>query len=141
MARNDAKCRRCGKERPALSDCGGFYDLVPQAAPQPASTPASRPQKKAGPFAALCVFLALALAICVFFSVKLLGEKQKLAEEVEELEERLEAYIPTGSISDLLPGKGEQTEPQETGETEESEESEETEPEEDEDKKDDKKTP
>lgn len=27
----DTKCKRCGKEVPALSDCGGFYDLVPNA--------------------------------------------------------------------------------------------------------------
>ena len=31
MASSDTKCKRCGKEVPALSDCGGFYDLVPNA--------------------------------------------------------------------------------------------------------------
>ena len=31
IASSDTKCRRCGKEVPALSDCGGFYDLVPNA--------------------------------------------------------------------------------------------------------------
>lgn len=25
------QCRRCGKDVPALSDCGGFYDLIPNA--------------------------------------------------------------------------------------------------------------
>lgn len=29
----ETKCKRCGKEIPALSDCGGFYDLVPTAKP------------------------------------------------------------------------------------------------------------
>jgi hypothetical protein len=28
---SDVQCKRCGKEVPALSDCGGFYDLVPGA--------------------------------------------------------------------------------------------------------------
>lgn len=31
IASSDTKCKRCGKEVPALSDCGGFYDLVPSA--------------------------------------------------------------------------------------------------------------
>ena len=31
VAVTDAKCARCGRELPALSDCGGFYDLVPKA--------------------------------------------------------------------------------------------------------------
>lgn len=31
IASSDIKCKRCGKEVPALSDCGGFYDLVPNA--------------------------------------------------------------------------------------------------------------
>jgi hypothetical protein len=28
---SDTKCKRCGRDVPALSDCGGFYDLVPNA--------------------------------------------------------------------------------------------------------------
>ena len=31
LTSSDTKCKRCGKEIPALSDCGGFYDLVPNA--------------------------------------------------------------------------------------------------------------
>ena len=31
IASSDTKCKRCGKEVPVLSDCGGFYDLVPNA--------------------------------------------------------------------------------------------------------------
>lgn len=31
LKRGDSTCRRCRKEVPAMSDCGGFYDLVPQA--------------------------------------------------------------------------------------------------------------
>lgn len=31
LASSDIKCKRCGKEVPALSDCGGFFDLVPDA--------------------------------------------------------------------------------------------------------------
>lgn len=31
LTSSDIKCKRCGREVPALSDCGGFYDLVPNA--------------------------------------------------------------------------------------------------------------
>ena len=31
METRETVCRRCGKEVPAKSDCGGFYDLVPDA--------------------------------------------------------------------------------------------------------------
>jgi len=37
---SDSKCKRCGKEVPALSDCGGFYDLVPDAKQLPKTPPA-----------------------------------------------------------------------------------------------------
>ncbi len=39
----DAKCPSCGRETPALSNCGGFYDLKHKSAPQPAPQPAARP--------------------------------------------------------------------------------------------------
>lgn len=40
----DKKCGRCGREIPALSDCGGFYDLVPNAkAAAPATVPVAAP--------------------------------------------------------------------------------------------------
>lgn len=37
------KCTRCGKEVPAMSDCGGFYDLVPNAKRRTAGDPVSTP--------------------------------------------------------------------------------------------------
>ena len=36
---SETKCKRCGKEIPALSDCGGFYDLVPTAKTRNATSP------------------------------------------------------------------------------------------------------
>lgn len=45
LTQSDSKCKRCGKEVPALSDCGGFYDLVPDAKqpPKPPSAVVHRP--------------------------------------------------------------------------------------------------
>lgn len=37
------KCTRCGKDVPAMSDCGGFYDLVPNAKRRTAEGPVSTP--------------------------------------------------------------------------------------------------
>ena len=40
----DKKCGRCGREIPPMSDCGGFYDLVPNArAAAPAAAPMTAP--------------------------------------------------------------------------------------------------
>lgn len=38
-----AKCTRCGKDVSAMSDCGGFYDLVPNAKKRTAEGPVSTP--------------------------------------------------------------------------------------------------
>lgn len=73
------KCKRCGKEVPAMSDCGGFYDLVPKAAippvvpiqerkaPEHKQMPAREPEKKtinANPILILlCVILAVAVVV------------------------------------------------------------------------------
>lgn len=43
------RCGRCGREVPALSDCGGFYDLVPDAPKEP--VPVSVPASPAAPVA------------------------------------------------------------------------------------------
>lgn len=44
VAVTDAKCARCKRELPALSDCGGFYDLVPKAKREPSVTQTQHPQ-------------------------------------------------------------------------------------------------
>lgn len=48
------KCPRCGKEAPPLSDCGGFYDLMPAVKQPPATLPGytSQPPKTDHPKAA-----------------------------------------------------------------------------------------
>lgn len=38
-----AKCTRCGKDVPAMSDCGGFYDLVPGAPRSGGAVPPVQP--------------------------------------------------------------------------------------------------
>jgi len=42
------RCNRCGKDVPAMSDCGGFYDLVPNARrnPAPAEPVRQNPQNQ-----------------------------------------------------------------------------------------------
>lgn len=40
---SSTKCARCGKDIPAMSDCGGFYDLVPNAKRRSTETPVSTP--------------------------------------------------------------------------------------------------
>ena len=42
-------CRRCKREIPAKSDCGGFYDLVPAPGTQPPAAPSPAPVMPAMP--------------------------------------------------------------------------------------------
>jgi len=101
MERSEAVCRRCGREAPAMSDCGGFYDLVPQAGQAiPVAAVEAQPAKKNGLLSFLCAVLAILLAASVIACVVISAEKQALAEEVEELEELLEESAPL-----QLPGK------------------------------------
>ncbi|MBE6924402.1 MAG: hypothetical protein E7466_04085 [Ruminococcaceae bacterium] len=45
----DKKCARCGREIPALSDCGGFYGLVSNPAPLVAAAPVAAPAAPPAP--------------------------------------------------------------------------------------------
>lgn len=92
----DTKCKRCGKEVPALSDCGGFYDLVPnvkkivevQSAPVVVqSAPAVMPKRKKNIKRVLVglvtLTVALVLAIALLILVIALGKKSQAATETE----------------------------------------------------------
>lgn len=91
------QCRRCGRDVPATSDCGGFYGLVPSAAasvPQqhaPAQAPAAplpeprRTRKWPGILA-----LLLCLAVMVTVIALLLIRLDKLNDRIDTLEEQLE---------------------------------------------------
>ena len=43
LSNSATKCTRCGKDVPAMSDCGGFYDLIPNAKRRTAEGPVSTP--------------------------------------------------------------------------------------------------
>lgn len=110
MSPSDTKCKRCGKEVPALSDCGGFYDIISKE-PKPAEvSPApvvsmpeqympatesapvstSNDNKKVKLILAGCV---LAVIIALLVSVIALMAK------VGELEDKLDEAKESGSIS------------------------------------------
>lgn len=82
----DEKCARCGFKAPALSDCGGFYDLAPnapKAAPVPRSAPvAVAPDKKKsegmGRWIVLSILALVILALQVFIFVKLADHENRL---------------------------------------------------------------
>lgn len=100
-------CRRCGKEAPPRSDCGGFYDLVPAArnivppapqvfVPQPAPPVAAAPvaepaeKKSAVPLvlALLCCVLAVTAVVLFLSGNSAKSEAAALAEKLEALEEK-----------------------------------------------------
>ena len=101
------KCKRCQKEVPALSDCGGFYDLVPYAksgAVMPAyasgyekSTPEQRPNTEPvivevqnDNWKKICFGLGLVCLTLLITVLILLGMNGKLSDEVERLDDRVD---------------------------------------------------
>lgn len=91
-------CRRCKREIPALSDCGGFYDLVPmepatapsEPMPQTAVQPPVRPvlpeRKKSRPITDMICGVAVVLAlIFMILTVSLSGKLADAKEEADRL--------------------------------------------------------
>lgn len=96
LAPSDTKCKRCGREVPALSDCGGFYDLVPGArrtetiqsrTPQPAPIQpvlVAQPERKIKRIRlplilfvlVVVVFLVIAFLVTVFVFGKVKGARK-----------------------------------------------------------------
>lgn len=114
MPRWEAACRRCGRETPALSDCGGFYDLAPQAvAPAP-----GKDRKKTGWLGLLCAVLAVALIISVAACVALSNENKELEEELEELQDGPSATLVIGKDLPQIPKDEGEDVPQTTGNAE-----------------------
>lgn len=109
LASSDTKCKRCGKEVPALSDCGGFYDLVPNAKepvevhpgpvvpPERPANPPRKPEppkevpparsKKAGKKSLLGLFAltVVGFALVILLLVIILGKVNQYSNEVNEL--------------------------------------------------------
>lgn len=91
LAPGKRQCGRCGNEVSPLSDCGGFYDLVPQAAPEIPVAEVAPPKAKANAFlVVLCLLLAAALVVSILSCASARAENRELTEELEEMEERLE---------------------------------------------------
>ncbi len=115
LASSDTKCKRCGKEVPVLSDCGGFYDLVPNAnksgevhtgpvappegsvnPPRKTELPrevSSTRSKKAGKksLLGLSVITVVGFAIVVLLLVIILGKVNQYSNEVNGLRNDLQA--------------------------------------------------
>ena len=106
-------CRRCKREVPTLSDCGGFYDLVPvepaagpsnpepQSVVQPPVRPVLPERKKSSAATNLICGAAIVLAlIFLIFTISLSG---KLADAQEEANRLREQSNPTEQISESQP--------------------------------------
>lgn len=97
LASGDAKCKRCGKEVAARSNCGGFYDLVQEdEMPQPAqpARPAAviMPQKMKNP-TGLIVGVAAGFALLLVLIAVLIVKQSQLNEELDTLKNELQDII------------------------------------------------
>lgn len=91
-------CKRCKREVPALSDCGGFYDLVPQAgavpppvpeaepvaAPAPTPVRPVMPRKKKNNLLPNVIFW-LAIALALIFLIQTISLSGKLGDATAEI--------------------------------------------------------
>lgn len=101
------KCPDCGRATPALSDCGGFYDIVPKATrpavPQykqetysnpkddvnPASPP-PEPQKKRRKHAVLPI---VTLVLFLLFGIFMIVQSASLSKMVDTLEYQVDSNL------------------------------------------------
>lgn len=141
LAPSDSKCKRCGREVPALSDCGGFYDLVPDAK-QPAGTPCpcelpldrgTKPEvkrRKSGKSVAekLSVFLFVgAVVVFAFFCVVTSQKINQCTEKISELEDEINRMAASDNAFEAIEARLEALEKnQKAKEPEEVKESEKT---------------
>lgn len=114
LASSDIKCARCGREVPALSDCGGFYDLVPGAksgvrtAPVPAApekqektapekvpgreVPGGKPKGRVRMSRELLIAAGAAFALVLLLLLIISGRVNRNYRAIEALQERLNGF-------------------------------------------------
>lgn len=102
LSESAGKCKRCGNEIPAMSDCGGFYDLTSKGtklwqaengfAPAPSMTAApaapAAPVKKSKAAAIVAAVLAIGLAASLLSQCS--GNKKR-DDRIKALEDKLAA--------------------------------------------------
>lgn len=122
ISASDEKCARCGFQAPALSDCGGFYDLAPHApkaaAPvmpkEPAPAPEAPRREVPAPartstlwIAVLGGLMLLILALQVLVLVKLADHENRIhnvSSEVEGIRNLLaDDQTPTDGLETTVP--------------------------------------
>lgn len=117
LASSDTKCKRCGKEVPALSDCGGFYDLLPNVnkpvevhaepvepsekpvnpsrKPEPSEEVSATQNKKSGKkrLPAIFVLTVIGFALALLLLALILGKVNQYSSEVNRLRNDLRIII------------------------------------------------
>jgi len=113
LAKNDKKCSRCGRAVPAKSDCGGFYDLVPN--PVAPASPARNDQPagptvihmdapKPSPVPLILSIVSLVLILALLLSnFSMCGSLEEAERKMDALEDRIisleqEAAMPEPTV-------------------------------------------
>ena len=130
LTSTDNKCKRCGKDVPALSDCGGFYDLVPNARkategytepvvvpekpispPQHSETPKGMPparSKKSSKksLLGLTVITILGFVLVVILLVNMLGKINQHTEAINALQTDIQNITEKSDVATEPPTTG-----------------------------------
>lgn len=109
-------CNRCGRKIPALSDCGGFYDLVPKAHRQTETREESKNESaksarrcKRGRMPVVILYVvAAALVLSVLLQAVVLVHVSRLNGMVQGIAERIEDNYDIEDVKEE-PGAGENT--------------------------------
>lgn len=95
LAVGQRNCKRCGTAVGAMSDCGGFYDLVQVEKP---AAPVVQTKKNGSWIPVLLGIVGVLLALVIVLAVKqnqLTGEIEDLQNEIEDLSEEVVAEETT----------------------------------------------
>lgn len=106
LAAGDMKCKRCGREVAARSDCGGFYDLVADEKPTAPSIVVSAPKAKTP--VALITVMAAGFAVLLALVIVLFAMQTGLTRELEDLRSEIKDLTSESAAEETITD-GEQT--------------------------------
>lgn len=110
LASTDIRCKRCGRDVPAGSDCGGFYDIMQEG--RPVQSAVAAPAQKAKAPVALIAVMAAGFAVLLILLIVVFVNQSRLTQELEDIRNELQDMEAETVIEDTA---GE-AEPESTGE-------------------------
>lgn len=132
MDPSQTKCRRCGWEKPAASNCGGYHDVIKDLNKRGVTDPQNPPQvyvTQKAPESKLWIFTAICAILLVVVLIMQINAMRKLNEVSSTVNGYDPCECPKAAEETVLDATGEETTGEETtgvGSSEEIADAEET---------------